>query len=251
VETKKLFSLGSIQVLQPHLRFLHAARCQLSDVYPLEGFSVLEVLDLSGNTLTSFVQSLPALQKLNLRSNLITQLPEGLCDSIGLLELDLQGLQLKALPQNFSKLSKLEKLNLRGNKLNNVGSLEHLTNLRYLDLTKPGNGISFTLCDLSGLRNITDLRLSGMRLTEIPEDVLTLPSLFYLDLVQNSITTIPSSDVLLSHSVPWRRVNLAFNSLTEFPVSLLYLQGLEQLCVRKNVFELPPSRRVSRSLRRN
>jgi ADP-ribosylglycohydrolase len=237
---RKLHSLQSIQVLQPSLRFLYAARCTLSDISALEDFQLLEVLDLERNILTSFVQRLPGLTKLNLRGNLISSLPDGICDAVGLVELNLQNLQLKSLPQEFGKLTNLERLNLRANKLANIAGVEKMTNLKFLDLTKPGNGISFTLCDLSRLANVTELRLVGMRLTEIPQSIMDLGSLFYLDLVQNSITSIPSSDTLLSHAVPWRRVNLAFNSLTEFPVPLLYLQGLEQICVRNNVFELPP-----------
>lgn len=236
---RKLRTLQSIQVLQTHLRFLHASRCQLSDASALEDFSVLEVLDLHDNLLTSFPARLPALQKLNLRGNLIDRLPSGLCDSIGLLDLNLQGIQLKALPNNFSALSQLERLSLRANRLGNVAGLEQLSNLRFLDLTKPGNGISFALCNLSALKNLAELRLVGMRLTEVPDSILDLPSLFFLDLSLNSITAVPNSDILLSHAVPWRRINVSFNSLTEFPVGLLYLQGLEHICARNNVFELP------------
>lgn len=235
---KKLRTLQSIQVLQTHLRFLYAGRCQLSDASALEDFSLLEVLDLHDNLLTSFPARLPALQKLNLRGNLIDILPAGLCDAIGLLDLNLQGIQLKALPKNFGALSLLERLSLRGNRLSNVTGLEQLSNLRFLDITKPGNGISFTLCDLSALKNLSELRLVGMRLTEVPNSILDLPSLFYLDLNQNSITAVPHSDILLSHAVPWRRINISFNSLTEFPTALLYLQGLEHICARNNVFEL-------------
>ena len=236
---RKLRTLQSIQVLQTHLRFLFAGRCQLSDVSALEDFTVLEVLDLHDNLLTSLPLRLPALQKLNLRGNLIEHLPSSLCDSIDLVELNLQGIQLKSIPQNFGALTLLERLSLRGNRLSNVAGIEQLSNLRFLDITKPGNGISFTICDLSGLKNLSELRLVGMRLTEVPASILDLPSLFYLDLSTNSITAVPNSDTLLSHAVPWRRINLSFNSLTEFPVALLYLQGLEHICARNNVFELP------------
>ena len=236
----KLRSLQSLQILQHSLRVLLAARCQISDISSLEDFQLLEVLDLENNLVSTFPQRLIGLKKLNLRGNLIPSLPDGFCDAIGLTELNLQALQLKTLPSRFGQLSNLEKLTLRGNRLNDVSGVESLKQLKFLDLTKPGNGISFTLCDLSGLANITELRLAGMRLAEIPSSILDLSSLYYLDLVQNAITAVPSSDTLLSHAVPWRRINLAFNALTEFPVSLLYLQGLEQLCVRDNVLDLSP-----------
>lgn len=237
---QKLRSLAGIQLLQPTLAVLYASRCSLGDASVLEDFKHLEELDLSHNLLTTFPQRLPGLKKLNLRGNLITSLPDGLCDAVGLVELNLQGLQLKSVPPQFGQLVNMERLNLRANKLSHVSGVEQMTNLKFLDLTKPGNSISFVLCDLSTLRSITEIRLAGMKLTAVPDSILDLPSLFYLDLVQNAITTVPTSDTLLSHAVPWRRVNLAFNSLTEFPVDLLYLPGLEQLCIRNNVFELEP-----------
>jgi len=237
---RSLRSLATIQILQHSLRSLLASRCQISDASGLEDFQLLEVLDLENNVLTSFPQRLPGLKRLNLRGNLIPSLPDTLCDAIGLTDLNLQSLQLKSLPPRFGALTNLERLCLRANRLSDVGGIQTLKQLKFLDLTKPGNVISFTLCDLSGLTNITELRLAGMRLAEIPTSILDLSSLYYLDLVQNAITSVPSSDTLLSHGVPWRRVNLAFNALTEFPVSLLYLPALEQLCVRNNVFELAP-----------
>lgn len=235
----KLRTLQSIQVLQPHLRVLIAARCNLSDVSALEDFNLLELLDLQGNLLTTMPSRLPGLVKLNLRGNLIEKLPAGMCGATGLIELNLQGIQLKTLPEGFGNLTQLEKLNLRANRLSNISEVARLSSLRSLDVTKPGNGISFTLCDLSALSNVNELRLVGIRITEIPKSILDLPHLFFLDLSSNSITAVPSHETLLQHAVPWRRVNLSSNSLTEFPVSLLFLQGLEHVCVGNNVFELP------------
>ena len=160
-------------------------RLQLSDdldAFPTEIYDLsdsLEVLDLSLNRLTSlpddFAERLPKLKIFFASNNHFTHVPEvlGQCGQLEMVGfkhnqirtcseqalpqplrwLILTDNQLEALPQNFGRHTRLEKLALAGNQLTSLPE------------------------SFSKLENLGLLRLSANQLTQFPEQVLALPKL--------------------------------------------------------------------------
>lgn len=94
-----------------------------SDWPDMYSFSRLEVLNLSGNKLTSIAATLGAittLKELYLNGNQIKVLPPEIGDLSNLEKLNLSNNQLKRLVEDIGCLSKLEELNLMGNPLSTV-----------------------------------------------------------------------------------------------------------------------------------
>ena len=102
-------------------------------------------------------------------------------------------------PKIFSKLTKLEVLNLSNNELKDIPiELCKLKNLRLLDLSH--NQISHLPDDIVNFRNLHELRLSHNRLTELP-------------------TRLPEA---------LRRLFVEGNNITSFPKCVEYVSRLEK-----------------------
>ncbi|RJG00685.1 leucine-rich repeat-containing protein kinase family protein [Noviherbaspirillum sedimenti] len=157
--------------------------CNLTE-FPKEIFNLadtLEILDLSGNALSSLPDDLPRLRKLRIifcSDNQFTELPEvlGQCPQLSMIGFKANHIQkvsakslpaqlrwliltdnrIEALPAEIGNCKQLQKLMLAGN------------NLREL----PG--------ELSACSRLELLRIAANRLTELPDWLLLLPRLSWL-----------------------------------------------------------------------
>nr|QNL15312.1 toll-like receptor 9.1 [Littorina littorea] len=120
--------------------------------------------------------------------------------------LSLANNKLESLPEDlFVGLSKLKKLDLHNNKLKHISP-----NI------------------FRSLRNLEHLNLAGNQLTVLQDNLfLSLQKLTDLILSNNSISEI-SRHAISPLSVQLKHVDLQNNPLTEFPVVLLLLAGLEE-----------------------
>jgi len=167
----------------PALRRLNLRGNPLGALPPaLRQLAGLELLSLSETGLTEealaaalpTLAALPALRRLNLRSNQLTGLPAGVGALSGLTSLDLRGNQLTGLPAELGALSGLTSLDLAGNQL------------RFLPL------------ELGQLRALKILNLSGNRLDDaavaaIAPAIAALPALKLLALRDNPFTAWPEA----------------------------------------------------------
>ena len=102
------------------------------------------------------------------------QLPGSLWDLPALKVLEIFHAWLESLPLAFTKLSKLEKLDLSHNRLSTLPPLESLTLLQYLDVS---NNQLTSVPSLAGLTNLRYVNLSHNKLATPPQGLLSLPSL--------------------------------------------------------------------------
>jgi len=124
----------------------------------------LHTVVLDGNRFTAVPASLretATLKLLSMRSNVITTFPEWLLDVASLEHLDLAHNEIAELPHQDCATSVLTRLDLSHNNLTSVASLGTLTSLQRLDL-------------------------SHNMLSGIPDQVLQLPRLQFLDLRGNA-----------------------------------------------------------------
>ena len=169
-------------------------------------------------------------QKLDLRFNELTTLP----DSIGQLQflewLDLENNHLTTLPDSIGELQRLELLFLNSNHIttlpDSIGQLQRLVRL-YVE----HNHLTTLPDSIGQLQFLEWLELRFNELTTLPDSIGQLQDLKGLGLAHNHLTTLPESIGLLQGL---GRLGLAHNHLTTLPESIGLLQGLEWLDLMKN-----------------
>lgn len=131
----------------------------LADISALEGFTVLEILDISDNAVTDIqcVASMTALGSLLASNNAIETVPDSLRGLQALINVDLSGNALSALG-GISRLKNLCCLDVSYNKLTSVSGINALTEL--IELSLANNEIE-SLENLSKLKSLQFLDLSG------------------------------------------------------------------------------------------
>eukprot|EP01100_Stratorugosa_tubuloviscum_P006481 TRINITY_DN2795_c0_g1_i1.p1 TRINITY_DN2795_c0_g1~~TRINITY_DN2795_c0_g1_i1.p1 ORF type:complete len:1074 (+),score=578.18 TRINITY_DN2795_c0_g1_i1:158-3379(+) len=229
----------------------------------------LKKLHLSGNKLNKLPNSLfdgPAcstMTELKLKSNLLTEIPNGLYQMENLNTLDLNSNriteisnlieqlqqldqlqigdnQIQLLPNEITNINCLRILNVFGNRLetlpNNLGKLAELSNLHvgYNQLIK--------LPSFEGLNELTDLFLSGNpNLQQLHESIYNLPILAQLYIANIGMINLPNS---IGNITTLEKLDCSNNQLTMIPnaiASIGYLQHAVFFNNQINVSGLPSS----------
>lgn len=177
----------------------------------------LDRLHLAGNRLTALPDTLGdlrALTRLDLRKNHLAHLPPSLSSLSALAELDVSDNRLTALP-SLAGLGALRILKLAENPLRLLPdglagtALEaiDLDALPELDLAQALDALSSvaalrtleistfrrTLPSLRGFTQLTTLRITGLLLGEVPEEILGLTALESLSFARNRLTSLPDA----------------------------------------------------------
>ncbi|KAL3660937.1 hypothetical protein V7S43_013953 [Phytophthora oleae] len=178
-------------------------------------------------------------------------------------ELTLSGQVLTAIPSFVASLKELQVLDLRDNRLTSISSaLGAMKSLRALNLSDNLlRDASFTVSDdvWSQLEVLTELRLSGNKITSLPGALVAIPNLSTLDLSScalrwirgevvknwkgksrlatldlhsNSLTSLPEEIQVLFGTL--RRLYLHQNHLANLPASVAELIQLEELSLSQN-----------------
>ncbi|XP_053326632.1 vasorin [Spea bombifrons] len=156
----------------------------------------LQLLDLSHNQLSSLpggvFKSLANLSNLDLSSNQLSEISDDTFQGLGRLErLYLNGNRIRSIhPDAFKGLENLLELKLRGNLLMEPPAFS-LPQLLLLDLSY--NAITSIQTGVFHATNIETLRLAGLGLNEVPEELFNgLKNLHELDLSENNLDRVPS-----------------------------------------------------------
>ncbi|MGE8158635.1 leucine-rich repeat-containing protein kinase family protein [Paraburkholderia sp. NPDC080076] len=146
--------------------------CGLTE-FPREIFDLaetLEVLDLSGNALTSLPDDLPRLTKLRIlfgSDNPFTELPEVL-----------------------GQCSQLSMVGFKANRIRHVSGNALPPQLRWLILTD--NAIEALPAEIGGCTQLQKLMLAGNRLRTLPEELAACSQLELLRLAANQLSGLPA-----------------------------------------------------------
>lgn len=179
----------------------------------IEKSNTLELLDLSYNRITRLPEAIGALScinTLNLKANRFVLLPESIGSLTSMKVLNLRYNKLKSLPKSINLLKDLRILDLHGNKLEEIPKLNGLENLVELEL---------------GWNEIQDL-------TNVPENLGTLPRLKKFSIGGNKINSIDPEDISTLYSL--KEFNLYDNNLNTIPDNIGHINSLEVLNLRNN-----------------
>jgi hypothetical protein len=189
--------------------------CNL-DEFPPEIFTLadsLEVLNLSGNCLTTLPDDLPRLHKLRIifcSNNQFTELPTvlGRCaqlQMIGFKSNQIHHFPAAALPVN------LRWLILTDNQLDalpvELGQCQHLQKLMLA-----GNRLTQLPSSLADCHNLELLRIAANQLTELPLWLLSMPRLAWLAFAGNPFSAQDEATAMAEHpitSIDWQQLSLA------------------------------------------
>jgi Protein tyrosine and serine/threonine kinase/Leucine rich repeat len=187
--------------------------CGLTE-FPREIFDLadsLEILNLSGNQLTSLPDDLPRLHKLRIifcSDNLFTELPSVLGECKQLTMVGFKANQITRVPY-ASLAPTLKWLILTDNRIQNLpSSIGQCTQMQKLMLA--GNQLRDLPLELAHCTRLELLRLSANQFSVLPSWLLTMPSLAWLAIAGNPLTE--SFQVARQASpvaeIDWRHIEL-------------------------------------------
>lgn len=179
-----------------------------------------------------------AAEELDLQSMNLTALPESLGQLTQLKSLEIGFNKLRHLPEWIGKLTQLRELSLFENQLTTLPeSMVELTRMKELDLAD--NQLAALPKWTSKLAQLRRLDLSENKLTSLPESIGELTLIKDLELPYNKLTSLPET---IGKLTQLRELRLDGNQLTWLPDSISKLSQLEVLDLSDNkLASLPES----------
>jgi hypothetical protein len=144
----------------------------------------------------------------------LTYLPPEICQLSKLQRLDLRGNQLTSLPVEIGLSSQLQTLDLSQNQLTSLpAEIGQLSQLGTLNLNQ--NQLTSLPGEIGQLSELQTLLLNQNQLTSLPTEIGQLSQLRVLDLNQNQLTSLPVEIWRLSSRL--HKLELAGNPLEDIP----------------------------------
>jgi len=180
-------------------------QCGITD-FPAEIFSLrdtLEILDLSGNALSSLPDDLDKLHKLRIlfcSSNQFTHLPEvlGKCQNLSMI--GFKANQISHISESAIPTQSLRWLILTDNALsklpNSIGDCQHMQKLMLA-----GNQLKQLPENLRNCKKIELLRISANQLESLPDWLFSLPKLSWLAYAGNPFSDDIENKLISKHSI--------------------------------------------------
>lgn len=199
--------------------------------FPREIFDLadtLEILNLSGNALSSLPADLPRLRKLRVlfcSDNLFTSVPEVLGECSQLSMVGFKANQLRTLPA-AALPPQLRWLILTDNQLTSlppeIGSCHQLQKLMLA-----GNQLTTLPETLAQCQNLELLRIAANRLTALPAWLLAMPRLSWLAYAGNPFSAAAEAAAVVRHpiaDIPWAQLRIE-QQLGEGASGVIYRAG--------------------------
>jgi Leucine-rich repeat (LRR) protein len=157
-------------------------------------------------------------------------LPEAPGDLTDLRKLDLSGNRLQEIPDFLYGLTVLEELDLGNNRISRLEpALGKLTRLVVLDLSE--NRLTGLPEEIGALTQLRECHLYSNKLQDLPKSLCRLQSLALLDAARNLLNSLPPFDSRLTNL---EYLDLSWNKLQNLPTGLAALTRLRRLDVGYN-----------------
>ncbi len=173
---------------------------------------------------------LEKVEDINLESNEISNLPDGIfkCKNLTYLNLNLN--LIKEIPDSLSKLNKIEVLQLETNDFEEIPkAVYQLKKLSTLSFHQ--NKIGNISKEIKNLKNLINLNFSKNRIEKLPEEFYQLIKLKHLDLNSNQLTNL---DKKFEKFNQLQYIDLSNNELTEINFSFKTFTHLKQINFQNN-----------------
>lgn len=184
--------------------------------FPTEIFDLadtLEILDLSGNALSSLPDDLNRLHKLRIlfcSSNQFTRVPEvlGKCQNLSMI--GFKANQIEHIPESAIPTQTLRWLILTDNAIKTLpASIGDCKDMQKLMLA--GNQLNRLPESLANCKNLELLRISANQLESLPDWLFSLPKLSWLAYAGNPFCNQIENSLLAKHNIPqidWHALHL-------------------------------------------
>jgi len=167
---------------------------------------------------------------LNLESNKISNLPDGIFECKNLTFLNLNFNLIEKIADPIVKLRKIETLLLQNNEFKEIPkSVYQLKNLKRLSLR--ANKITDISQDIKNLKKLNDLDVSKNEITELPKEFYQLFELKKLELNSNQLTNLDKKFEKLSKL---EYIDLSNNDINDINFSFKNFYHLKQINLEKN-----------------
>ena len=222
------------------LKYLDLSNCDFEQNITFEASSN-EILSLKFNNvrikqIPQTIRKLINLENLDLSNNPDLSIQNYIFTFTKLKTLNLAYTKLDSGSLNFELLKDLVCLNISSLTLTNIpDSILNLTKLRKLDMSH--NKIENLTSYFYNLINLTYLDLSNNRISSLSEDISKLKKLKYINLNFNNISSLPKS---ISNLEDLRSFSITNNRLKSLPESFKRLIKLESLILTNNKLEIFP-----------
>lgn len=199
----------------------------------MAGLSSLRSLDLSSNNLKALADgmaNLTSLQSLYLSSNNLAVLPDWMANLTNLQSLHLSSNKLRALPNWMANFTNLQSLDISTNDLTSLPDwMANLTELQSLYLRS--NYLMELPDGMASLTSLQYLDISSNKLTLLPDWTTNLTNLQSLDLRNTNLIALPDGITNLTNL---QSLDLSSNQLTALPDGMAKLTNLQVLDLRHN-----------------
>ena len=186
--------------------------------------------ELPANFVAQVKAAVPGLMELDLRSNALEVVPQGLQELTGLRVVRLNYNKIRTIPAELYQLERLQVLELSGNLIESLPEeIEDLVRLRELDVS--GNKLTALPDYILGLESLQNLVAENNAIETLPEDMHLLKSLTRFDVSTNKITRLPPSMGALPKL---QSIDVSSNSLKTIPATLGRCKSIRQMDVRYN-----------------
>jgi len=202
----------------------------------------LQRLNLASNRLCELpgngvMRRLVSLQDLNLGNNCLRELPPDFFSMSSLVDLNLQSNQLVYLPE-FHRCRRLRRLNLSSNLITEVPeSLGNAQRLSHLNLSN--NRMRHTFRSLGNCCSLVSLDLARNTLKDLPESLGNLTRLSLLDASENEIAGLSSPHFASLLSL--QRLDLSSNKIEILPNTIGNCSQIQALNLSKNCLRSLPN----------
>ncbi|KAF8624639.1 hypothetical protein AX15_005792 [Amanita polypyramis BW_CC] len=209
----------------------------------IQSCTSLRDLHLSNMSIKRVPQSVryaTSLMRLDLSINRITDLSEAFLDNIpGLHTLNLRSNRLQSLPWYFERINNLTFLDLANNQLKKFPLvLTSMETLSFLDLSF--NELEELPNDISRLRALSELRVAGNKITRLPSTLADLRHLRTLDCQRNRIVDLNVMCQLSSVISVYASYNSVSSLDLSFGTSLTYLDVSHNDITQLSSCQRPP-----------